>query len=74
MFIVISNNLYVVFLLSATYSTCGTNSKVAVSRQEMIGMLRKLASIVFQTHTIQKCNQDLYILNTFAVIRYQIYN
>ena len=62
MFEVISNHPYVVFLLSATYATCGTsgtNRKVAVSLQEMIGMLRKLASIVFQPHTIQKCNQDL---------------
>ena len=77
MFEIISNNPYVVFLLSATCATCstsGTNWKVAVSRQEMMGMLRKLVSIVFQTHTIQICNQNLYILNTFVVIRYQIYN
>ena len=42
----------------------------------MIGMLRKLASIVFQTHTIQKCNQDMYILNTFVVsdIKYKLAN
>ena len=38
------------------------------------GMFRKLASIVFQTHTIQICIQNLYILNTFAVNRYQINN
>ena len=73
MFEVISNNPYVVFLLSATYATwgtSGTNWKVAVSRQEMIGMLRKFASIVFQTHTNQKGNQNLYILYTFVVIQY----
>ena len=49
-------------------------TQVAVSRQEIMQMFRKLASIVFQTHTIQIFKQNLHILNTFVVIRYQIYN
>ena len=35
------------FLLSATSDTSGTNLKVAVSLQETMGMLRKLALRVF---------------------------
>ena len=41
---------------------------MAVSQQEIIGMLRKLASIVCQIHTIQICNQNLYIILRFQFI------
>ena len=68
------SDVAIILVQCATCATCGTsgtNRKVAVSKQEIMGMLRKLASIVFQTHTIQKCNNNLYVLNTFVVIRYQ---
>ena len=63
-------NILVQYAICATCGTSGTNRKVGLSQQEIIGILRKLASIVFQTHTIQKCNQNSYILKTFVVIRY----
>ena len=63
-------NILVQYATCATCGTSGTNWKVAVSQQEIMGMLKKLASIVFQTHAIQIFKQNLYILNTFVVIRY----
>ena len=64
-------NILVQFSTCATCGTSGTNFKVAVPQQEIMEMLRKLTSIVFQAHTIQKCNQNLCILNTFVIIRYK---
>ena len=57
------SNVANILVQCTTCATCGksvTIWNVAVSRPEIMGMLRKLASRVFETHTIQICNQNLY--------------
>ena len=51
-------------------STCDTN----LYKHEIVEMLRKLAPRLSQAYIIHIWNQNLFIVTTFLVFRYQEYN